>query len=105
MQAEDLSILAPPGICDDKVHLVPADKYRLLRLVLRVMPTRGTQFLKEVGGVLPCLWPIEAFRAGEHDVRKVEFPIHSGGVARIEGCSEPVEALRCRPDKLGFGLL
>lgn len=31
VHAEDISILAPPGICDDEVYLVPTHKYRLLR--------------------------------------------------------------------------
>jgi len=105
VHAEDISILAPPGICDDEVHLVPTYKYRLLRLVLRVMPTRGQQLLKKVGGVLPCLWPIEAFRPGKHDMREVEFSIHSVCVAHVEEGSEPIEALRRSPNKLGFGFL
>ena len=105
MHAEDISILVPPGICDDEVHLVPTYQYRLLRLVLRVMPTRGPQFFKEVGGVLSCLRPIEAFRARKHDMRKMEFPIHSICIAHVEEGGEPIEAIRRSPDKLGFGSL
>ena len=105
MHAEDISILAPPGICDDEVYLVPTYKYRLLRLVLRVMPTRGPQLLKKVGGVLPRLWPIEAFRPGKHDMRKVKFPIYSVCVALVKEGGEPIKALRRSLDKLGFGFL
>ena len=102
MHAEDISILVSPGIGDDDVRLVPTYKYRLLSLILRVMPTRSPQLLKKVGGVLPRLRPNEVFRPGKHDMWKVKFSIHSACVAHIEEGGKPIEARRRSPDNLGF---
>ena len=105
MHAEDVSVLAPPGIRDDEMHFVRAYEHRFLHLVLRVTPTGGPQFLKEVGWMLARLRPIEVLRPGEHDVRKVEFTVHSVCIARVEKSSEPIEAFRCSLDERTSGLI
>ena len=92
VHAEDVSALAPPGIRDDEMHFVGAYEYRFLHLVPRVMPTSGPQFLEEVGGMVSRLRPIETLRPGKHDMRKVEFTVHSVCIARVEKSSEAIEA-------------
>jgi hypothetical protein len=69
------------------------------------MPTGGSQFRKEIDWVLSCLSPNQAFRPRKHDMRKVEFTIHSVCVARVEEGSEPIETHRGCVDELGVEFL
>ena len=105
MHGEDDPTFVSPGIRDHEVHLIPTYEHRLFRLVLCVMPTGGLQFSKEIDGVLPCLSPNQALRPRKHDMRKVEFTIHSVCVARVEEGSEPIETHRGSLDELGVEFL
>ena len=85
--------------------LIPTYEHRLLRLVLCVIPTGGSQFRKEIDGVVPRLSPNQPLRPRKHDMRKAEFTIHSVCVARVEEGSEPIETLRGSMDELGVEFL
>nr|CAP47466.1 putative integron gene cassette protein [uncultured bacterium]CAP48906.1 putative integron gene cassette protein [uncultured bacterium] len=105
MHGEGDPTFVSPGIYDHEVHLIPTYEHRFLRLVLCVMPTGGSQFPKEVDGVVPRLSPNQPLRPRKHDVRKVEFTIHSVCVASVEEGSEPIETLRGSMYEIGVEFL
>lgn len=96
VQTENFVGGIPATVRDDEMHFVLTYQYGYFRFIAGVMPTRFFQGDEEVLGMLAWFLPFKAGRTREHDVREVEFAIHSDRVTRVEVRSESVQAFRGR---------